>query len=49
MWILALGVCNGLDDIAHVCVADLDKVMIPCVYIHERRKKQFALVKCIVR
>ena len=26
-------------DIAHMCVADLGQVMIPCVYIHVKRNK----------
>ena len=44
---LALGVYNGLKVIAHVCVADLDQVMIPCVYIHGRRLKNFARAVCL--
>ena len=32
-------------DNAHVCVANLDEVMTPCVYIHiERGTKHFACV-----
>ena len=29
--------CN----IAHVCIADLDQVVIPCVYIHVERENLF--------